>query len=347
VSIVVQGPAAMSDSVVFNEPSSSSPKTGASSLHPVPVVAGTGKWHLLTIAAGCVLIAMFFLPLDDLRERPVSGEVPVQVVADVLGQLDMPTLSTLAEAMVMVAYIGSIAILPHLWGLLMVLYSLGWLLRLCWLQSVPHALGVVIGVAIGVTSVVGVAFYLPRLLSYLQGSSTQYCVALVLTGLTMPFAVLGVLYAMLAVRRGGWAYLYHGFAGAGVLVFVFTVMSAVFGLAGAWEHMGLTGWTVTWVVSCLLLFFRIGEARTITGLTWRRTLWYLLTLRLHKACSSGGQCPACGYYLYGLRNQRCPECGRPFTFEEVGATPESLGFAGELPARSSQGALASALPEGR
>jgi hypothetical protein len=25
---------------------------------------------------------------------------------------------------------------------------------------------------------------------------------------------------------------------------------------------------------------------------------------------------------------RCPECGRPFTFAEVGSTPEQLEFAG-------------------
>ncbi len=44
-----------------------------------------------------------------------------------------------------------------------------------------------------------------------------------------------------------------------------------------------------------------------------------------------GLCPGCGYNLYGLREQRCPECGRPFTFEEVRSTPQSLGFAVAMP----------------
>jgi hypothetical protein len=30
-----------------------------------------------------------------------------------------------------------------------------------------------------------------------------------------------------------------------------------------------------------------------------------------------GHCPACGYYLRGLSEMRCPDCGRPFTFHEV------------------------------
>ena len=43
---------------------------------------------------------------------------------------------------------------------------------------------------------------------------------------------------------------------------------------------------------------------------------------------TAGHCPACGYNLRGLTEQRCPECGRPFTFYEIRATPEQLGFAG-------------------
>jgi amino acid transporter len=44
-----------------------------------------------------------------------------------------------------------------------------------------------------------------------------------------------------------------------------------------------------------------------------------------------GMCPGCGYNLYGLRDQRCPECGRPFTFEEIRSTPQSLGFMVAVP----------------
>lgn len=35
-------------------------------------------------------------------------------------------------------------------------------------------------------------------------------------------------------------------------------------------------------------------------------------------------CPGCGYSLMGLPQQRCPECGRPFTFHELGVTAGDL-----------------------
>ena len=38
-------------------------------------------------------------------------------------------------------------------------------------------------------------------------------------------------------------------------------------------------------------------------------------------------CPRCGYLLVYLEVQRCPECGRPFSFEELAVEPEELHFA--------------------
>lgn len=35
-------------------------------------------------------------------------------------------------------------------------------------------------------------------------------------------------------------------------------------------------------------------------------------------------CPQCGYCLRGCREQICPECGREFSFEEVGTTREEF-----------------------
>jgi hypothetical protein len=35
-------------------------------------------------------------------------------------------------------------------------------------------------------------------------------------------------------------------------------------------------------------------------------------------------CPECGYLLVGLSEKRCPECGRPFTLEELGVTEADL-----------------------
>jgi len=51
-------------------------------------------------------------------------------------------------------------------------------------------------------------------------------------------------------------------------------------------------------------------------------LLFMLEVRKRHA----GHCPSCGYNLFGLSQQRCPECGEAFTFEEVGMTAEQLGF---------------------
>lgn len=85
---------------------------------------------------------------------------------------------------------------------------------------------------------------------------------------------------------------------------------------------------VSFAASCLLLLSSIGEARALTGHGWRRTIWLLLTCRLRKR--PDGHCPQCDYYLFGLTVMRCPECGRPFNFEELGMSPDQLGFSGRL-----------------
>lgn len=38
----------------------------------------------------------------------------------------------------------------------------------------------------------------------------------------------------------------------------------------------------------------------------------------------GPYCPGCGYYLVGLSQQICPECGRGFSIEELGISEEDL-----------------------
>jgi hypothetical protein len=38
----------------------------------------------------------------------------------------------------------------------------------------------------------------------------------------------------------------------------------------------------------------------------------------------GPSCPGCGYCLIGLAEHVCPECGRPFTLEELDVTERQL-----------------------
>jgi hypothetical protein len=39
-----------------------------------------------------------------------------------------------------------------------------------------------------------------------------------------------------------------------------------------------------------------------------------------------GTCPKCGYILLGLPENRCPECGRPFRYDEVGMSVDDQGL---------------------
>lgn len=82
------------------------------------------------------------------------------------------------------------------------------------------------------------------------------------------------------------------------------------------------------LAACLLIVLAsVGEAAVLTDQSWLRTFGQLLTCRLAPFYDPKGRCPGCDYYLYGLTEQRCPECGRPFTFDELNATPEELSFA--------------------
>lgn len=50
-------------------------------------------------------------------------------------------------------------------------------------------------------------------------------------------------------------------------------------------------------------------------------------LRLHHGrlvLQDGKSCPRCGYCVAGVRSRICPECGREFTFQELGTTEEEL-----------------------
>jgi len=40
-------------------------------------------------------------------------------------------------------------------------------------------------------------------------------------------------------------------------------------------------------------------------------------------------CPHCGYNLIGNTTRICPECGNPFTMQELDVTPEELRAATE------------------
>jgi len=73
--------------------------------------------------------------------------------------------------------------------------------------------------------------------------------------------------------------------------------------------------------------FAVGAGFAV--LVWALGPGFVLMLWLHpEALKDTGRCPGCGYILRGLSQQRCPECGRPFTWQEIRATPDQMDFQG-------------------
>jgi hypothetical protein len=302
-------------------------------LRHVPEVPGAVKWHVLTIIAGGILLATFFLPLDSLANRGTHDK-PAYILWEFLRHADdLPAVLGSPRALGKLTFRFTLTILPHLWGLLLTLMSIMSMLGWRRLRVVPQSAGVLLGVLV-VSA--WLTFAAGPIIAFLgspgRGLSSMPSLDIVL-GVTSVVGVVGVLYTLLAICRPNWACLYHGFAGAGAMLFALLVLHAFILIGGGpgGRYPGLTGLMITTLAWCLLFVSRVGEARAVTGLSWPRTLWYLLTLRLHKAPILAGLCPGCGYNLYGLREQRCPECGRRFSFEEIFSTPQSLGFAGSLP----------------
>ncbi|MHC4441401.1 MAG: hypothetical protein ACYTF1_12780 [Planctomycetota bacterium] len=124
------------------------------------------------------------------------------------------------------------------------------------------------------------------------------------------------------------------FAGCRYLCDIFILNTMILLWFGCWFIVAfddaLYGLYLSFSATLLLLIACIGEAKTLSSQTWRKTLFQLLTCRLIKVFETPGHCPICDYYLYGLTKTRCPECGRPFTFQEVGVSPQELGFTGTI-----------------
>lgn len=73
-----------------------------------------------------------------------------------------------------------------------------------------------------------------------------------------------------------------------------------------------------------LLVCTIGEACTISCQSLQTTVWQLATCCLHEGPTGEPYCLRCGYCLIGLNRRRCPECGRPFSLQELGVSADVL-----------------------
>jgi len=293
-------------------------------------------WRWLTVIAGLLMVVSFFLPLSgdkfDLGRQQgphtfvYSGPGSTDEVLNnpfllwkaFLGRLiSIPASWWPACLSFFFGLVVVVRGLPYFWGLTMFAYSLAQLGKKNRVRQVIHVTGLVVSLS---AAVAGVHYNY----HYLVNVGASYIVPFVLF---LTITLLPALHAILAIRQGSWAYLYHGFTAAltTLAIMVLFHLTELLLSSGA-DRSRLSGLALAFTAAVLLLIGRIGEARAISRLSWLKTSLCLLALRLHRKALPLGHCPKCGYNLFGLPTPRCPECGRPFSLEEVGPSPETASF---------------------
>lgn len=311
-----------------------------SSFTPTPIALPReeyGKpWRWLTVLAGLALAATFFIPFTGqtaFLPRATGPGVASGPPGESDSVIDSPyalwgqfinRLTTTPAAWrpsYLTTFIGLLvlAVFPQFWGLAMAAYSLSQLLGRDRSRSIISLIGVILSLVAGILlTILMAASVLPILKAAPTGLAGGYVVYLVVLGaLVLLFILVPILHALRAMCLRRWAYLYHGFVAAFLLIIPLDLI--VF-LANR-NHLGLNSTTLLLITSCLLLLARVGEAHAVSRLSWFWTIVGLFFLRLHRWALPLGHCPACGYNLHALTEPRCPECGRPFTPEEAGLAP--------------------------
>ena len=133
-----------------------------------------------------------------------------------------------------------------------------------------------------------------------------------------------LVYLMRSWRFAERRYFYHAFAAMTIMTIWFAANLSI--------RQTTVGTCLSLIACATLLLATVAGFRQTEHLTWRASIRLLALCRL---LSDNVVCPGCDYNLYGLTEQRCPECGRGFTFEELGVSPEELGFAGGADDRAS------------
>jgi hypothetical protein len=111
------------------------------------------------------------------------------------------------------------------------------------------------------------------------------------------------------------------------------------------RHIGdSTGIGLTPYPSSVFLPILMGEGLIgISSVVGTLIAWLLSRIvRGRIEIRSGIFCPDCNYCLAGAEEMRCSECGRVFTYEELGVTPEYAAYY-----RESQGKMALPIVDGK
>ena len=227
-----------------------------------PVLEQYGKiWRWLTILAGLAVVVAFFLPMTGARYtlrtqvgpdsfsmgQETFPDVPALVCLDIARRLAAVPFSWWAASLYEVLVLTLFLICPTFWGLMMILYSAtqlaGWqrARRAIWL------LGVWASLIVTVPCWCVLVYVIAQALRPLVGSATSGLVWQFMTsGLVWHFMIYGMflglmlggqVYAIFALRRAAWGYLYHGFVSALLTVLLFATMWLIM-LASGSEPQG-------------------------------------------------------------------------------------------------------------
>jgi hypothetical protein len=275
------------------------------------------KWRTLILLAGLALASSFFMPAVEGCNAPIVPAEEAKQLAQTGPLLWPPTLDGWAEfGAVFAVYVAAYG-----FGLLAAFFAFARLLR-------SRAWQTVLSTALLVWIVLTAFLLLLSLLGELLTSGwprwddilSARGILLVSAAVVVPLLVLG--YVLAALRLRNRRYLCWMIAG-GCWATAWFAYWMIYAVSSIDVHYGLY---VSLTAACLLTLATLGEAAALTRQSWVRTLGQLLICRLAAFPEWRGHCPRCDYYLYGLTEMRCPECGRAFSFEEIGVTPEELSL---------------------
>ncbi len=264
------------------------------------------KWRLTIAAAGLVLASAFFMPAVSGCNEPI---VPVETFSEFLAATPFDPEGILVGACMFVA--------AYLLGLLMAAGAVARLLRR---SRVHRAIVLAIAAATVLCCLVSIIYLWPGIRDEVLGSPASLVGLFVAILLCIGVPAISLIYLVLTARLRECAGLCRMFIACVVAVVWFGYWQIGLVVSGDRGYYGLN---LSFAASVVLLVAVVGESRVMAALTWRRTIWLLLTGRLRERPDWRGRCPGCEYLLFGLSEMRCPECGRAFTWPEVGLATTS------------------------